>query len=273
MYVLPLKKGGLSSFSVNKNVVAYFRTFQKPNIEALIKKKKIKNHELHKIEDIEFLLEERRHDIPKGYPTIQNVHTIVDVNRLPVFKKIEQKKNPLNKLVLHFGDLSYLRGDAAVNGTNKCFDLTKAGNGYDCSDNFLKMCGNQLLEDIKQIRNKNKEKELLVTQGYDSAYKFIIHVVEPYYKETEKLQTCYTQVLSVAKQNQMKTIVFPLLGSGFSLFSKNDVVLCCLHGIHEFIKTKENYQSIDKIVLCTITDSYWMLLKEYIPLYLDININ
>lgn len=269
----PQIKKEVFSFSLNKNGILYFRTFQKTNIDKIIKKKRIKNHELHKIDDVEFLLKERRHNISKGYPTIHNVHAIVDVNRLPVFKKVEHKSNPLHKLVLHFGDLSYLRGDVVVNGTNKCFELSKAGHGYDCSDNFLKFCGNELFEEIKRVRDKNKEKELLVTQGYGSAYKYIIHIVEPYYNEIEKLKECYTKVLDVAKKNQLKTIVFPLLGSGISLFPKNDVVLCSLHGIYEFLKIKDNYDSVDKIVLCTITHSYWMLLKESIPLYLDINLS
>lgn len=246
-----------------------FKTYKKYNIDKLIKKKKIKNHELYNIKDVEILLNENQHDVLKEYPTVPNVHQIIDVKYIPVFRKAETPNNILNKISLHFGDFTYIRGDAVVNGTNTFFSLSKQGSGYDCSSNFLKSCGTKLFEDIENSQ-ENKTKEIIVTEGYNSCYKCIIHVIEPYYNETEKLQKCYENVLLTAKKHNLKNVVFPLLGSGISLFKKQDVVLCALQGICEFFKRKENFLFFDKIVLCTITDSYWMLLKELMPLYLDI---
>ncbi|CRH01438.1 Appr-1-p processing domain protein, putative [Plasmodium relictum] len=266
MFFFKVNKNGMFQYWSNKIFLCNLKTNKKVSIDKLIKNKKIKSHELYRIEDIEILLQEKHHDIIQEYPTVKNVQKILDVNSLPVFKKDENSKNLLNKIVLHFG------GDVIINGTNKVFELMKEGNGYDCSSNFLKTCGKALFEDMKKIRENNKGKEMIITKGYNSAYKSIIHVVEPYYNETIKLKKIYEDILLLAKKNNFKTIIFPLLGSGISLFKKHDVVICCLEGIYEFLKIKDNFNSIDKIVLCTITDSYWMLLKDSIPLYLDINI-
>ncbi|ETW46414.1 hypothetical protein PFMALIP_05320 [Plasmodium falciparum MaliPS096_E11] len=148
----------------------------------------------------------------------------------------------------------------------------KEGNGYDCSGNFLKTCGDELLNDMKNAKEQNKGKSIILTKGYNSSYKHIIHVVEPYYNQTQKLKNCYENILLTAKDNNFKNIVLPLLGSGISLFKKHDVVISCLEGIYEFMKKRDNFNAIEKIILCTITDSYWMLLRDSIYLYLDINI-
>ncbi|KYN94140.1 Appr-1-p processing domain protein [Plasmodium reichenowi] len=258
--------------TLSKIVIRNYKTSKKINIGKLITKNKIKNHEKHSIEDIELLLHEKHHDVLESHPTIKNVNKIIDVNYLPVFKKNEKQFNILNKIVLHFGDLSYLKGDAVVNGTNKVFELMKEGNGYDCSGNFLKTCGDELLNDMKNAKEQNKGKSIILTKGYNSSYKHIIHVVEPYYNQTQKLKNCYENVLLTAKDNNFKNVVFPLLGSGISLFKKHDVVISCLEGIYEFMKKRDNFNAIEKIILCTITDSYWMLLRDSIYLYLDINI-
>ncbi|GAB68097.1 appr-1-p processing enzyme [Plasmodium cynomolgi strain B] len=274
MFLFKLTKEGTiqTASSLNKPFLCNFKTSKNVNIGKLIKSKKIKSHELNKIEDVELLLQERHHDVFQSYPTIKNVHKIVDVKNIPVFNKNENPDNILSKVALHFGDLSYLRGDAAVNGTNDIFELTKEGNGYDCSGNFLKTCGDALFTEIKTAREQHKGKDILITKGHNSAYKCIIHVVEPYYNETAKLRKCYEDILLTAKMNSLKTIVFPLLGSGISLFKRHDVVVCCLEGIYEFFKEKRNMNSIDKVVLCTITDSHWMLLRDSIPLYLNVTV-
>ncbi|GAW82599.1 hypothetical protein, conserved [Plasmodium gonderi] len=274
MFYFNLRKKGIlhTSHSLCKPLLCNFNTRKNINVSKLIKRKNIKSYELNNIEDVEVLLQEKHHDIFQSYPSIKNVNKIIDVRNIPVFKKNENPNNILNKVALHFGDLSYIKGDAAVNGTNHTFELTKEGNGYDCSGNFLKTCGDSLFNDIKYVREENKGKEILLTKGYNSAYKYIIHVAEPYYNETAKLRKCYEYILLTAKQNSLKTIVFPLLGSGISLFKRHDVVVCCLEGIYEFFKDKENMNAIDKVVLCTITDSYWMLLRDSIPLYLDMGV-
>ncbi|SBS86687.1 Appr-1-p processing domain protein, putative [Plasmodium ovale] len=255
--------------SLNKISLRSYKTNKIVNVRKLVKSKKIKTHEVDSIDDIELLLHEKHHDVLQSYPTIKNVNKVIDVRDIPVFKKCKNPHSILSKVALHFGDLSYLRGDAVVNGTNNVFELTKEGNGYDCSGNFLKTCGDDLFNEIKNIRDQNRGKNILITKGYNSMYKCIIHVVEPYYNETTKLKKCYEDILLTAKKNNLKTIVFPLLGSGISLFKKHDVVICCLEGIYEFLKEKDNFNSIDKVVLTTITDSYWMLLRDSIPLYLD----
>ncbi|SBT80443.1 Appr-1-p processing domain protein, putative [Plasmodium malariae] len=267
------EKGTFLHSSLFNPFLRNFKTKKNVSINKLIRKKKIRSHELHSIEDIEPLLQEKQHDVFQNYPTIKNMNKIIDVQSIPVFKKNENPYSILNKIALHFGDLSYLKGDVAVNGTNKMFELMKEGNGYDCSGNFLKTCGDSLFNDIKNIRDQNKDKDLLITKGYKSAYKYIIHTVEPYYNETTKLKKCYKDVLLAAKNNSFKTVVFPLLGSGISLFKKHDVVISCLEGIYEFLKEKDNFISVDKVVICTINDTYWMLLRDSIPLYLDENTN
>ncbi|CXI90696.1 Appr-1-p processing domain protein [Plasmodium berghei] len=270
MFFSKLVKDSFHNFT-NKKIIRSYKTNKNINLDKLIRNKKIKSHELYKIEDIEILLQEKHHDVSQTYPTINNTNQIVDVKNIPVFKKSENKYNILNKTALHFGDFSYLSGDAIVNGTNKIFELTKDGMGYDCSSNFLKACGNKLFDEIKIIREKNIGKNILITKGYNSSYKYIIHVIEPYYNQTSKLKKCYEDALLIAKENDIKTIVFPLIGSGISLFKKYDVVVCCLEGIYEFIKHKENFNFIDKIVISTNMDSYWILLRDSIPLYLNEN--
>lgn len=104
MFFSKLVKDSFHNFT-NKKIIRSYKTNKNINLDKLIRNKKIKSHELYKIEDIEILLQEKHHDVSQTYPTINNTNQIVDVKNIPVFKKSENKYNILNKTALHFGGI------------------------------------------------------------------------------------------------------------------------------------------------------------------------
>ena len=85
-----------------------------------------------------------------------------------------------------------------------------------------------------------KEGEAFITPGYNLPAKYIIHAVSPHYidgehGEEELLRSCYRNSLTVAKENRIKSIAFPLISTGGFGYQKEEVMRIAVDEINAFL--------------------------------------
>lgn len=69
-------------------------------------------------------------------------------------------------------------------------------------------------------------------------YKYLIHAAVPIYKSvnsSDKLKSCYVKALTEADSNGLKSVVFCLLGTGYSHFPADYAEKCALKAITSFL--------------------------------------
>lgn len=121
------------------------------------------------------------------------------------------------------GDITSIHVDAIVNAANSSL---LGGGGVDGA--IHRVGGEQILEECLGIRNRQGAcpvgDSVITNAGNLPALK-VIHTVGPIWKdgnasEEEKLKSCYLTSLSVAEENNLKTLAYPNISTGVYNFPK-----------------------------------------------------
>ena len=136
-------------------------------------------------------------------------------------------------------DIRYLNVDAVVNPTD-CF-LSGSGG----TDKIIHEAAGQQLTDRLQTVFKLEPGQCIITDSYamDNC-KYIIHTCGPIYQdgqhnEDEVLRSCYRNALSLAKENDLESIGFPLISSGTFGFPSGRALRIASDTITEFLMDNE----------------------------------
>lgn len=133
-------------------------------------------------------------------------------------------------------DITKMNTEAIVNTAN---DAPTVGTGCDLA--VYEAAGyDELLKYRKDKIGYVKEGDAFITPGFGLRAKYIIHAVSPLYEggengEEEKLRSCYRKSLSLAKENNIKSIAFPLIATGGFGYPKEEGMRIAADEINAFL--------------------------------------
>lgn len=137
-------------------------------------------------------------------------------------------------------DILKLNVDAIVNAAN--VDLAQGGG---ICGQIFKAAGSEELKKACEKKSPIKVGEAVITDGFNLKQKYIIHAVGPVYKEIYRevcrklLRDAYMNALNLAKENNIKSIAFPLISSGIYNYPKNEAFMVARNTIEKFLKDND----------------------------------
>ncbi len=148
------------------------------------------------------------------------------------------------------GDITKLKVDAIVNAANRTL---LGGGGVDGA--IHRVAGKELLEECRLL-NGCETGQSKITKGYNLPAQYVIHTVGPVWyggnkNEPELLKSCYITALTLAKENDIKTIAFPAISCGVYRFPIDRACKIAYDTVREFI-TK--YDCFEKVIFIDIND-------------------
>ena len=161
------------------------------------------------------------------------------------------------------GDITKLKVDAIVNAANKSL---LGGGGVDGA--IHRAAGKDLVAECRTL-NGCETGQSKITKGYNLPAKYVIHTVGPVWyggdkNEPKLLRSCYISALSLAKENNIKTIAFPAISCGVYRFPIEEACKIAFDSVNEFISKSDCFE---KIIFIDINENiikiYERLLNEY----------
>lgn len=148
--------------------------------------------------------------------------------------------------------------DAIVNPTN-----TKLQGDAGISKLIHKAAGSELKDACKMLKGCQPG-QAKITDGYNLPCKYIIHTAGPSWKgdnpveSTKKLAECYRNVLYTAMKNNIHTIAFPSISTGYHGFPEQKAAHTAVHTVYSFIaKYPDSFEKIIWVLkYSTLKDIY-----------------
>ena len=147
----------------------------------------------------------------------------------------------MSKIQIYQGDITKLKIEAIVNAANKTL---LGGGGVDGS--IHRAAGPKLLEECRKLKGCNVG-EAKITKGYNLPASYVIHTVGPIYgtdnikTQEAQLYCCYICSLSLAKENNIHTIAFPSISTGYYGFPHEKACEIALNGVLTWLKFNKDY--------------------------------
>lgn len=167
------------------------------------------------------------------------------------------------------GDITRLNIDAIVNAANHkllgCFYPC-----HNCIDNAIhSSAGVQLRLECAEIMKKQSSDEQIgnakITKAYCLPCKYVIHTVGPIIqghltdKHCKQLSNCYKSCLSLAVENNLKSIAFCCISTGEFHFPNE---IAAKIAIRETLNFLEKNESIEKIVFNVFKNKDYEIYKH-----------
>lgn len=163
------------------------------------------------------------------------------------------------KIKLILGDITKINTDAIVNAANTSL---LGGGGVDGA--IHRAGGKEILDECVKIRNKQggcKVGEAVSTTAGNLLSKYVIHTVGPVWngdKEEKKmlLANCYKSCLTIAENQNLKSIAFPNISTGIYHFPKDKAAEIAIETVKSF-----QFNSIEEVVFVCFDDENYDLYK------------
>ena len=151
------------------------------------------------------------------------------------------------KIELIQGDITQLKVDAIVNAANKTL---VGGGGVDGA--IHRAGGKAILEACIAIRNRQggcKTGEAVITTAGNLPAGYVIHTVGPIWnggksKEEMLLSSAYSNSLTLAVENKLRSIAFPNISTGVYGFPKHRAGQIAVETVAGFLQSNEYLQHI-----------------------------
>jgi len=151
---------------------------------------------------------------------------------------------PLGSIQILLGDITTLPIEAIVNAANTSLLI---GGGV-CG--AIHMAAGPYLEEECRAIGPCPVGEARLTKGYNLPAKYVIHAVGPRYwdgtrQEATLLRSCYRSIFSITRQENIRSIAIPAIGTGIHSFPIEEAAQIAI----DEAKT-EIYQQKILIVIC-----------------------
>lgn len=162
---------------------------------------------------------------------------------------------------LHFSkeDITKMNCDAIVNAAN-----TNLLMGGGVCGAIFRAAGREELQSACDKLSPVETGQAVITPGFDLKAKYIIHTPGPVYnsndiEESRKLlRDSYINSLELAKENNIKTIAFPLISSGIYGYPKKEAFEIGKKAIRDFLNNNDM-----EVFLILFGDDYDTLVNKY----------
>ena len=207
-------------------------------------------------------------------------------NRMAKFMGMEEEEvNEIRRLILLKsgidirdrisvvqGDITKESVDAIVNSANnnllpgtKIGWLTLPGDSKKVDTAIHRAAGSLLQKECHSI-NKCAVGEVKFTKGYDLPAQSIIHTVVPTWldgksQERELLAQCYQNILKIAHENSLGTIVFPALATGTGKFPLEQAARIAVTEVQRFLN---NYFNVEQVKFVCLDEQTYQVYSQAI---------
>lgn len=151
-------------------------------------------------------------------------------------------------LLISRNDITKMAVDAIVNATNTMLEMGGGVGGA-----IFKAAGKTKLQQACSRLAPIGIGEAVITDGFESKAKYIIHTAGPIYKEGDaqqetQLYNCYHNSLKLAAAKQLESVAFPLISSGLYGYPPDKALSIALKSIHDFLGSYDGAMTVYMIV-------------------------
>jgi O-acetyl-ADP-ribose deacetylase (regulator of RNase III) len=155
------------------------------------------------------------------------------------------------------GDITDMATDAIVNAANSSL---MGGGGVDGA--IHRKGGPRILEECKRMRAERWPEGLptgkaVITSGGNLKAKHVIHTVGPIWRgggtgEAKLLKEAYTNSLTIAVQNQLRTVAFPSISTGAYGYPIREASHVAVSAVKAFLETQDK---VDEVVFVLFSEN------------------
>ena len=159
---------------------------------------------------------------------------------LPVSEKAYPVKmvGPIYGVIITDEDITQMDVQCIVNAANKTL---LGGTGVDGA--IHREAGPELLDECKKL-NGCETGKAKITGGYGLKADYVIHAVGPVYGKDEEilLEECYENTLNLAKEYNIRSIVFPALSTGKFCFPNKKAIEMGIGSVIKWMEQHRDYE-------------------------------
>ncbi len=172
-------------------------------------------------------------------------------------------------LLISRNDITKIDVDVIVNAANTALQM---GGGV-CGAIF-RAAGPSELQAACDKLAPIKTGEAVITDGFKSKAKYIIHTAGPIYQggntvQEKQLYDCYYNSLKLASEKNLKSIAFPLISAGIYGYPPNKALSTALKSIHDFLGGYDGEMTVYMIVYNDDAFSAAKKLYDGVESYID----
>jgi O-acetyl-ADP-ribose deacetylase (regulator of RNase III) len=173
-----------------------------------------------------------------------------------------QKSVNMGRIELYKGDITKQEVCAIVNAANESL---LGGGGVDGA--IHRAAGPELLEECKTL-NGCETGNAKMTKGYNLPAKHVIHAVGPVWKggnnnEPQLLASCYRNSLSLASENNLKTIAFPNISTGVYGYPKQEAAKVAIQTVKEYLASDD---TIEQIIFTVFDEENYAIYEQLLDM-------